>query len=332
MTRRRLLLVLVLSLVSASVARAGDPYAGIFFVNPHPEVRQLVNAAGFGLVRMRFLWDQVQTSPPAGCDPHINWNWSDFENQVNAAVADGYTIVVTLKGTPAWANGNQSYNHPPLDPSYFENFTRAVAQHFGSRIKYFDLWNEPDGNTYWTGSRNDYVRLILKPGIKGIHEGWASAKVVAPSTSGAGDQINVDAWVRDTDGSLVPGIDEYSTHLPYTTSDDQVSVLGSMNTWCNNHLPCDGFLVTEFGDNGSDPGGEVNQVLNACASPGYVWCDSAVVFYLHQADGTPGDFFTPFALLDVNGLPKERFCKIEKRNTGVQVAPCPCTNGGPGCS
>lgn len=94
-----------LSSPPAAVAQIApiNQYAGIFLPESHLESLQLLNDAGFGWERMTFRWSLTQTVPPAGCDPRINWNYQNVEQRVNAAVAAGRKVILTLRGTPAWA-------------------------------------------------------------------------------------------------------------------------------------------------------------------------------------------------------------------------------------
>lgn len=323
--------VSALFLLCVPLARAVDPYAGIFGLQGHPEVRSLVKSAGFGWVRLRFIWSDAQQSQPAGCDANINWNSMDFENEVNAAVQDGYQIMATIRGTPKWANGGvDDPARPPTDPAFFQNWAALVSAHFCGRVTAWDLWNEPNQNNYWTGTAKQYRDLILKPGIAGIQQGCPSALVVAPSVAG-GSTATVNTYTRENgNGALIPGIDAYSIHLPYSDVNTQLGVMDDMNAWCNPKPECPQYFITEFGDKGDDAGTEMNQVLNKCFNQ--LSCFMAMVFHLHAADWAANSPWKPYTLLNDDGLPKNRFCKVEQHNNGTQVAPCPCSANAPGCA
>jgi hypothetical protein len=326
-------------LVGAVSAYSANPRAGIFGAQGHPEARQLVRDGGFGFVRFRLLWATAQFAPPTLCDPHIDFDNEGFEDAVNRAREDGLDIVATVRGTPWWSAGgtNGQYpsgkddNSPPLDAAHFRNYTREVARHFCGRVKYFDLWNQPRPHrTFWDGSVAQFRELILEPGIQGVHEGCPSALVVAPSTGSVGGDIDIGRWVReDGDGAFIPGIDVYSFHNQGGV-DEQLTALDQMNQWCNNHPICSRYMLTEFGDNGPYPGAEMVDVLQRCESRPL--CVGAVIFYLHAGDFPPGSDERTKCLLNAEGLIRDRFCVVEKHNTGVHTEPCPCSASKPGCA
>lgn len=169
-------------------------------------------------------------------------------------------------------------------------------------MKAYDLWNEPNLDGYWRGTAAQYRELILKPAIPKVHQTDPSAWVVAPSTASPNNTLVMDSWVREPSGSLIPGIDVYSTHLPYADVDTQIAVLNQMNAWCNGASLCLGFFITEFGQ---ETGSQINQVLSRCESP-------------HPGQGQ-------FALLASDGRVKNRFCAVEQHNTLRQIVPCPCS-------
>lgn len=308
-----------------NIAQAGNPKAGIFGYQGRPETRDLLIAGGFGLVRMRQPWADSQYAKPVGCEQFINF-YADPD--VDRARQDGLDILLTLRGTPGWANNDEDDSFPPLDASYFYNYARAVAQHYCGRVKFFDLWNQPKPTKqYWSGTVKQYRELILKPGIRGVHEGCATAQVVAPSTGSPNGDIDINRWVKEDDGTLIPGIDVYSFHNQSGVT-QQLRTLRQMRDWCDRHLLCAAFMLTEFGDDGPSPGQEMVDVLQRCES--YPKCLGSVIFYWHAADIETD--LRAKALLDVNGLVRNRLCVVEHHNTGQHFAPCPCNDSKPGCA
>jgi hypothetical protein len=52
-----------------------------------------------------------------------------------------------------------------------------VARYHGS-IRFWEMWNEPDLNTYWQGTEQDYVRDVLVPGHAAARAADPGAQVV----------------------------------------------------------------------------------------------------------------------------------------------------------
>ena len=118
--------------------------------------------AGAGYTRITFRWDVIQ---PGGID---DWKPANVPDPfIEAELAAGREVVAVLMGTPAWAaaDGSGSPKAVP-DMSYWEHFVRRMAQQYQGRIRHWIVWNQPDvwdlnhpGNT-WTGSDEDYYRLL----------------------------------------------------------------------------------------------------------------------------------------------------------------------------
>lgn len=150
--------------------------AGTFWVDDV----QLTNAAGapvsggvpwptarFGTLR---LWDSgtswTSLEPLKGV-----WNWQPLDIWVAAAeqhrVPD---ILLTLGQTPAWASTNpDDVNYvgagapaPPVDIQDWRDYITAVAQRYKGRIRYYEIWNEPNDSTYYTGTVAELASLTAE--------------------------------------------------------------------------------------------------------------------------------------------------------------------------
>ncbi len=139
---------------------------------------------GAGTVRLLFPWRQMESSQGV-----IDWAVQDL--YVNAAVARGLNIHTMFFGVPGWSNNTegcdfwtQSCSAPPSSYSHFYNFVRAVALRYGSAITTWELWNEPDLNTFWSGSMRELRNLITDPGIAAVKSVAGTSRVfVSPGFS-----------------------------------------------------------------------------------------------------------------------------------------------------
>jgi hypothetical protein len=165
---------------------------------------------GFDAVRITLAWHEIETSPG-------RYRWARSDRLLGAIRARGLRPVVTLWGTPRWANRGQLPNVAPADglEYHFQNFTRAIA----SRYDYVDawlMWNEPNKPAWLRpASPRTYVQQILNPGYKGIKAGNPRAAVaggVTGPTAGKGGVTPVD-FIRlmKINGAL---LDVYAHH-PY---------------------------------------------------------------------------------------------------------------------
>jgi hypothetical protein len=114
------------------------------------------------VVRYNIAWDAVAPSAPATPtapgDPAYRFATADG---VLARVASiGAAPLVTIVGSPAWANGGANPATVPRDPTAFGAFCQAVARRYdGSftppgatlplpRVDRYTVWNEPNRGQY----------------------------------------------------------------------------------------------------------------------------------------------------------------------------------------
>jgi hypothetical protein len=123
--------------------------------------------ARFGTLR---LWDSgtswTSLEPLQGV-----WNWEPLDIWVAAAEQHGVEdILLTLGQTPPWASTNpDDVNYigagapaPPTDNQYWRDYVTAVAQRYKGRIRYYEIWNEPNDPTYYTGSVDELEELTAE--------------------------------------------------------------------------------------------------------------------------------------------------------------------------
>jgi hypothetical protein len=165
---------------------------------------------GFDAVRVTLSWHEIETSPG-------RYRWTRADRLLGAIHGRGLRPVVTVWGTPGWANRGQSPNVAPPDglEYHFQNFTRTIA----GRYPYVDawlMWNEPNKPGWLKpASPRTYVQQILNPGYRGIKASSPNALVaggVTAPTAGKGGISPVD-FIRlmRANGAL---LDAYAHH-PY---------------------------------------------------------------------------------------------------------------------
>ncbi len=114
-------------------------------------------------------------------------------------------ILLTLGFTPRWAssdpdNASSAYGAPgatapPADVNDWKNFVRAVSSRYKGCIHGYEVWNEPDGSGFYSGTPAQLVALE-KATREALRETDPSALVVAPSPS-SGDAVNSLKWMSD---------------------------------------------------------------------------------------------------------------------------------------
>jgi len=157
------------------VAHAGvNPFGVNTFLEQEvePEKRErtlrMVSEAGFKWIRQEFPWEDIEISAKGDFWDH-KWNrsaWEKYDNIVELAEKYGLKIIARLSNPPAWsrAAGDEIGTFAP--PDNFEDygdFVYAVVNRYKGRIKYYQLWNEPNIYPEWGEQPVDpqaYVKLL----------------------------------------------------------------------------------------------------------------------------------------------------------------------------
>jgi hypothetical protein len=124
---------------------------------------------GVKVVRLTLRWYEVApTRPTAPRDPtDPAYQWGAYETALDALHSAGITALVTLWGSPGWANGG----HPPawLPRSGFGDFAYAAAGEF-PWVHLWTVWNEPNSlATAVPVSPKLYTQRLLDPGWSQLH-------------------------------------------------------------------------------------------------------------------------------------------------------------------
>lgn len=138
--------VLVLTTVSAFAGEIPSTFFGLHILHavngttPWPSDQ-------FGTLR---LWD-------SGVDWHeINtsqgtYNWTNFDKWMTLAQQHNLEVVYTFGRVPNWANGGKGTTIPPSNMQYWDDFVRAVVTRSAGRVKYWEIWNEPNDTHFYNG-------------------------------------------------------------------------------------------------------------------------------------------------------------------------------------
>jgi hypothetical protein len=142
-----------------------------------------LKALGAKIVRLSVRWDEVAPTRPADerdpSDPA--YRWGQYGVVLDALHAARIPTVVTLWGSPHWANGGRAANRLPTRG--FGNFAYATAKRF-PWIRKWTIWNEPNTRIYSSPvSPRDYVRHVLNPAYVLLHRANRANKVAGGVTS-----------------------------------------------------------------------------------------------------------------------------------------------------
>jgi hypothetical protein len=167
-----------------------------------------IDRLGLDVVRVTLRWDETEIEPGV-------YRWSRADRLLRALDAHGLEPLVTIWGTPRWANGDAGPNVTPEIGQDFAAFAREAAL----RYRFVDrwaIWNEPN-KAIWLrpASPETYVRRLLNPAYRAIKSVNGSARVAGGVTAPRGGQGGISPvdFIRRMDRAGAR-LDAYAHH-PY---------------------------------------------------------------------------------------------------------------------
>jgi hypothetical protein len=129
---------------------------------------QMIRDAGFRWIRQEFPWEDIEIHGQGDFEDRrqepYRSAWLKYDNIVDLAQAYGIGIIARLDNPPAWSraeNGPQDALFPPDDYADFGDFVYAVVSRYKGRIRFYQIWNEPNLVREWgTVSAEEYVALL----------------------------------------------------------------------------------------------------------------------------------------------------------------------------
>jgi polysaccharide biosynthesis protein PslG len=166
------------------------------------EMLDQVRSANATIVRTLVTWANIAPTRPANAtDPFdAAYRFNDLDELVRNTQARDLEVLITIWGTPKWANGGKTPNFMPTRVSDLTAFSRAVATRYSGRfqgfpyVRFYSIWNEsnlqlflaPQFDTKGKSvAPRNYAKLAAAA-YAGIKAGNPTAKVAVGSTSSAG--------------------------------------------------------------------------------------------------------------------------------------------------
>lgn len=169
------------------------------------------------------------------------WDWTDMDAWVNAHYARHRDIIHQLWGTPTWASARKTEvgiygpaslgaSAEPLDMADWSAFCTALATRYVGKIKYYEIWNEPNINNdgtnlpgvttsnYFTGTWAKLSEMTRRANqaIKAVDP---TAKIICANTQGW-------AATAGTTDTYFTGMMSAPTGDGSTTMKDWVDIIG----------------------------------------------------------------------------------------------------------
>ena len=102
------------------------------------------------IVRTTVYWSRIAPTKPAVAGDPLDpaYSFFDLDELVRNAQARGMEVMLTIWGTPAWANGGKGQNFAPTNYNDLRDFAFALARRYSGAypgipfVRYFTVWNE----------------------------------------------------------------------------------------------------------------------------------------------------------------------------------------------
>jgi hypothetical protein len=118
---------------------------------------------GFDVVRLTLRWDEIERAKGT-------YDWEAPDRLLGALQARALTPIVSLYGSPRWANGGRTPNWAPTRATDFATFAREVATRYPF-VREWLVWNEPNQRRWLRPtSAVLYTTRLLNPAYVAIKQ------------------------------------------------------------------------------------------------------------------------------------------------------------------
>jgi hypothetical protein len=241
--------------VCATACGSPGPYpdsngipAQFFGLNPDPNIAggsEPWTEVNFGAVRLwdtETYWGKLNTASGV-------YDWTELDAWTSLAAANGNPdLLYTFGQLPTWASSNPTDSSctsapgscdPPSDLNadgtgadlIWQTFVTAIVNHTASKIKFWEIWNEPNVPAEWTGTYAQMVRMA-KDAYSIIHSLQPGALVTTPTPVNDGISYTISGWFPGylaAGGAAYADIATFHGYPATSTTDSANTVVEDIN-------------------------------------------------------------------------------------------------------
>jgi hypothetical protein len=143
-------------------------------------------------------------------------------------------VLVTIWGTPRWANGHRKPNVPPIRSADFRDFAQALAARYSGAdpefgfVRFISIWNEPNTHRFLNALDPPAAYdALVRAGYRGVKAGSPDTLVAAGETAAShcparfvadlariDPTLPFDAWAHHPYPSAADGRPDDRAHWP----------------------------------------------------------------------------------------------------------------------
>lgn len=169
-----------------------------FAVKKHPDLPTNAPwpAVPFGSLR---LWDALVNWPLL--EPEKGkWNFETLDKTVALAEKNRVELLMTLGQSPRWASARPNDPSPyapgwsaePKNIEDWRNYVRTLATRYKGRIRYYEIWNEPNWKRFYTGSLEEML-ILSREAYRILKQVDPAIVVVSPSATDGDEGVS---WLK----------------------------------------------------------------------------------------------------------------------------------------
>jgi polysaccharide biosynthesis protein PslG len=118
---------------------------------------RLARDAGIRWAKQQFPWEDIERQQGV-------YNWAKYDRIVSVFEQYKLDIIARLDRPPQWSRQDNTIEQaPPDDANTYASFVREFVQRYKGRVRYIQVWNEPNAFPEW-GNRAvspvEYVNLL----------------------------------------------------------------------------------------------------------------------------------------------------------------------------
>ncbi|MBF6613665.1 MAG: cellulase family glycosylhydrolase [Chloroflexi bacterium] len=196
---------------SVSPAPPANPYGVNLFLQKEVEpwkieqTLRMTAEANIPWIKQEFPWQEIEFKKNYFTDD--KWKksaWEKYDNIVELADKYHLTIIARIDRPPEWAKAPAGSATPLNSNKDLADFINAFLDHYNGRIKYVQVWNEPNLNAEWVPGKpadpNGYAAMLkeIYPLVKAAHpDAIILSAPMAMTTEGVqsrGNMDEIDYW------------------------------------------------------------------------------------------------------------------------------------------
>ncbi|MBM2810021.1 MAG: uncharacterized protein HW416_780 [Chloroflexi bacterium] len=148
---------------------------------------EMARTAGFHWIRQQFPWADIEPDEKGRFIGAFGEStWDKYDAIVSLAQEQGLELIVRLDTTPKWARtGNPHVATPPDRLDDFGDYVGAVVSRYRGRVRYYQVWNEPNLTVEWGMTPVDAVAAteLLRVAYVRAKAADPDAVILAPALS-----------------------------------------------------------------------------------------------------------------------------------------------------